>query len=371
MAFISLRKIDKTLIVILIGGIFCFLNRIINRIDCELYKNPILTVICISPSKFLTVIAFIILKIRTKRHNMSTEIENESSKGIKYIYNDSEEIYVKGKWKLIVLSAFIYLFHLIFFVNSFEVKTNSGVWYILIAAIFYYLIFKVKLYKHHYLSIVLIISIGLIIDLITGNLQEEIINKPFNLLAKFLKEIFSSLYNVIAKYTMEKHFVSVYEFSFYVGIFFGTFYTLFAVFDYYYFKIYDYESYFNNFNTKELIIIFGVIVTQLVINVTTLFTAKNNTPCHLFIIFIIGQMAYYLDFEGYAPLIIVCLIIILFLSLIFNEIIEINVCGLSHNTKRNIVNRAIREFKPSKDDVSEEYNDDDSLIELKNNGVGE
>ena len=143
---------------------------------------------------------------------------------------------------------------------------------------------------------------------------------------------------------MEKKYASVYEFSFYVGIFFGLFYVVFAVFDYYYFKFFDYDSFCSNSNGKELLIIFGIIITQFVINITTLFTAKNNTPCHLFIIFVFGQMAYYIDFEGYAPLIIVCLIVILFLSLIFNEIIEINVCGLSYNTKRNIINRAESEI---------------------------
>ena len=344
MSFICLGKIDKTLIVIVIGCIFCFLNRFINQLDCELFKNPILTVIFISPSKFLTLIPFIILKIRSKRMNTSNEIENSRNKGIKFIYNDGEKAYAKGKWKFIVLCSFIYLFHLIFFVTSLGVKTNCVILYILSAAIFYYLIFKIKLYKHHYLSIILILLFGLIIDLVTGKLIEELKNRPFNLVAKFLKEIFSSLYNVIAKYTMEKKYASVYEFSFYVGIFFGLFYVVFAVFDYYYFKFFDYDSFCSNSNGKELLIIFGIIITQFVINITTLFTAKNNTPCHLFIIFVFGQMAYYIDFEGYAPLIIVCLIVILFLSLIFNEIIEINVCGLSYNTKRNIINRAESEI---------------------------
>ena len=136
MSFICLGKIDKTLIVIVIGCIFCFLNRFINQLDCELFKNPILTVIFISPSKFLTLIPFIILKIRSKRMNTSNEIENSRNKGIKFIYNDGEKAYAKGKWKFTALSAFVYLFHLIFFVNSLEIKTNCVIWYILTAAIF-------------------------------------------------------------------------------------------------------------------------------------------------------------------------------------------------------------------------------------------
>ena len=49
--------------------------------------------------------------------------------------------------------------------------------------------------------------------------------------------------------------------------------------------------------------------------------------------------------------VIICLLLILFLSLIFNEIFEINVCGLSDNTKRNISKRAIA--------------DEEDIIEIK------
>ena len=48
----------------------------------------------------------------------------------------------------------------------------------------------------------------------------------------------------------------------------------------------------------------------------------------------------YIDFSVYSIYVIICLIFILFLSLIFNEIIEINCWGLSENTKRNIIQRA-------------------------------
>ena len=120
-----------------------------------------------------------------------------------------------------------------------------------------------------------------------------------------------------------------------------------------------YDEYFNKFNVKELFVIFGVIFTQLGINLTTLFTDKNNSPCHNFIIFVFGQFAYYINFQGYAPLFIVCLIFILFFSLLFNEIIEINVCGLSYNTKRNIIIRADSELL-IKSETIEEQNDNDN-----------
>ena len=49
--------------------------------------------------------------------------------------------------------------------------------------------------------------------------------------------------------------------------------------------------------------------------------------------------------------VIICLLFILFFSLIFNEIFEINVCWLSDNTKRNISKRAIA--------------DEEDIIEIK------
>ena len=341
MACISLGKIDKSLIVILVGCVICFLNRLLNKIKYGkiLFENLLLINICMALSRFLTIIPFIILVIRSRRKNKKLEIELPTiSKSFEY-YDKVKEAR-KGKWIYILLSAFIFLILSICLTRSFKIKTNAWIWYILFASIFYYLIFKVRLYRHHYLSIVLIILLGLAIDLSTQNLQTEIVGDPINLVLKFVKQILFSLYNVIAKYVMEKKHVSVYEFSFYVGLFNLVVFLIFSIFDYYFLKWTPFKEYFNNFNYKHLLIALGVIFSQLGINITSLFAAKYNSPCHVFIIFVFGQIAYYIDFSGLFPLVVVLLIIILFLSLIFNEIIEINFCKLSYNTKRNISNRA-------------------------------
>ena len=72
---------------------------------------------------------------------------------------------------------------------------------------FYYLIFKIKLYKHHYFSMVLIVLIGIFIDLFLGNLQKDITNNFLLLLLRFLREILHSSDYVILKYPMEKNIV--------------------------------------------------------------------------------------------------------------------------------------------------------------------
>ena len=209
---------------------------------------------------------------------------------------------------------------------------------------FYYFIFKVKTYKHHFLSIFLIILTGLIIDISTKSLIDDASNRPVALIMKYLKEILFSLYNVIAKYVMEKKYISVYEFSFYIGLFNLIVLIIFAIIDSNYFHLYEYNEYFDKIDYKEILKVLGVLFTQLGINLGSLFTTKNCSPCHVFIIFVFGQIAYYICFKSeYIILVTICLIIILFFPLLFNEIIEIDLFGLSYNTKRNIIKRAENE----------------------------
>ena len=64
----------------------------------------------------------------------------------------------------------------------------------------------------------------------------------------------------------------------------------------------------------------------------------------MFIFRTIFYDASYIDELVYFIIIIIFLIIILFFSLVFNEIIELNFCGLSRNTKRNMAYRAKSEI---------------------------
>ena len=366
MACISLGKIDKNIIPIIVGSIFCFLNRLLNEAKPEIYENTILTNIVISLSRFLTIIPLIIFKIKFKQDRSYNDKNNNSdknSKSIVLIYKNNR-IYVKGVAKYVLLSAVIYLIQSIFFALAFKATTNAWIWYILIASIFYYLMFKVRLYKHHYLSIFFIIVIGTVIDLTTEAIIVDANNEPLALVSKYIKEILFSLYNVIAKYVMEKKYISVYEFSFYIGAFNLIVLIIFSIFDYYFFHIYsNYGDILSNLGGIEILKVLGVLFTQVGINLGTLFTTKNYSPCHVFIIFVFGQVTYYINFDIYRGLVISCLIIILFFSLIFSEIIEINLFGLSHNTKRNIIGRSESEIL-AKNETIEEM--DENPIELKN-----
>ena len=133
---------------------------------------------------------------------------------------------------------------------------------------------------------------------------------------------------------------------------------------------YDYDEYFNNFNFIELLVILGVIFTQFGINLCSLFTVKDDSPCHIFIMFVFGQLAYYINFEENSIFVFICLVIILFLSLIFSEIIELNFLRLSFNTKRNIIERAKNEdysLTKKSDTIDSENDQEETLLESNEN----
>ena len=341
MAFISIGKIDKNLIPMIAGCIFCFLNRILNQYDGSLlFKNQIMMNIYISTSKLFTIIPFILLKINSKKVSSNDIQTIKNQQALKYMNKSGAKRIIAGKWGFIFLAVMIYFVNQIFFVLTIKVHSNTTILNILITSLFYYLIFKIKLYRHHYLSIILIIIVGFIIDMILGNLLFDIDNNLGLFFFRLLREVLFSLSSVVDKYILEKKFGSVYEILLTNGVITSTLFIIFAIIDHNFFGIYNYEEYFNNFDTTELLVASGVIITQLGLNVSILFTNKNNSPCHIFIIFIFGQLAYYIDFSGSNAIVIFCLIIILFLSFVFNEILEINFLGLSDNTKKNISKRA-------------------------------
>ena len=362
MAFIRFGKIDKNLIPILVGCVFSFFTRLLFTYKgTTLFNHLILSNLIGNISKLFTIIPFLI--IIYKHHKAKKELGKKEKN---LFHRESKKEIIKGKWKYILLSGIIYFIQGTILFFTIEVKTNLYIWDILITCIFSYLILKIKLFRHHYLSITLIILIGIILDLATGNLQQDISNNWKKILLRFTREIIFSLHDIINKYAMEIKFCKLYEISFYTGLITIILFGLFSMLDYFFFNLDNFGEYFKDFNFTELLLIFGYIFAQLGLYLGILFTNKDNTPCHIFIIYIFGQIAYYVvDFSGNSIIVIICLVFILFLSLIFNEIIEINFLGLSDNTKRNISERAALEnFIPEKNEENKINLNDHIFIEL-------
>ena len=106
------------------------------------------------------------------------------------------------------------------------------------------------------------------------------------------------------------------------------------------------------------------MLSRLSFNIFTLLTIKYFTPSHAVILLIIGEISFAFDsiknFKLFVTIIIYC--IILFMILIFTEIIELNFWNLRKNTKKNISERTLTESEiPLIND--EENCKDDSLYE--------
>ena len=166
MAFIGLGKIDKNLIPIAFGCIFAISFELFFLTDrIEVFNHIVMSNLYSAITKLLSFIPFIILKIRSKKSNIKSS-EDIKPDGIEYIYIDTKKEMIRYKYLYIFLSSLLNFFSVSIQIKTAGVlKVNSWIYDIIFYSIFYYLIFKIKLYKHHYLCIIIIIIVGFILDL--------------------------------------------------------------------------------------------------------------------------------------------------------------------------------------------------------------
>ena len=360
MACIGFGKINKNIIPLILGCFFCLLYRLLNIfIKPILYDYIILSNIFLSLAHTLIIIPFIIYKLISKkcRNNVNNKEENEQNNTpnqekanetkkleLEYIYNENDyNRDVPGKIKYIISIALIFFVNYYLYIFTIKIKSNTWTIYIVFSSLFYYLIFKSKLYRHHYLSICLILIFGIIIDIAFNNSRNDFENQTSQFFLSILRVIILSFNYVLIKYTMEKKYISPYILGMLSGLINFILFIILGILDNYCFKFNNYSEYFSNFNKKELLGILGLMITHLGIYTSLFFIDKNDSPCHIFIVFTVGQFGY--DFSsivtnGELVVNIICLILILFFSLVFNEIIELRFLGLAYNTKKNIAERA-------------------------------
>ena len=346
MAFIGFGKIDKNIIPLILGCVFCLLNRLLNSYNgTKLFQNVVLTNIFISLGDIFIIIPYIIYRIKAKKYKKELEIEILRNKS-----EYAKSVKVRGKAKFIILIGLIFFANYYMFIYTIDIKSNTWIMYIAFTSLFYYLIFKSKLYLHHYLSICLILIFGIVIDLVIGNLQKDVTENLLKIVLSIVRVILLSLDYTLIKYTMEKKYVSPYVLGMFNGLINFVLFLIIAIFDHFIFNYYKCLEYFDNFNTTEFLVILGLMGTQLGLYTTLFFIDKNDSPCHIFIVFVFGQFGLYFynyTLDKYSAIIILSLILIFFFSLVFNEIIELRFCGLAHNTKRNIIKRAEHEVGDS------------------------
>ena len=239
-------------------------------------------------------------------------------------------------------------------------------------------VFNLSYYKHQYIPVIIIIFLGIIRYLI-------IMSKIFNIkISVFFFELFLNIiYNicksfsyVFLKIIMEKTYFSPFKLCYLIGFINGfillmVFFILLGISrdkeEIPTFSIeYKHKYYFDNilsvlkgYNLGELFLfIFNYSyypIAFILVNITI----QNFTLCHIFLPYqireLVNNITSYTD--NIFPMIII-LILEIFMTLIFLEIIELKFWGINKNIKRNIEIRAI-------EDASNSFNAN-SLIEIDN-----
>ena len=113
MAFISLGKIDKNIIPIILGCIFSIFNRFLIKIKGTiLFQHIIILNVYAAASKLFTIIPLIFLKIRVKNIHKKDKMNNNIiNNNVNYIYHDSEKEYKRiTKKNIYIIFCVLYYF---------------------------------------------------------------------------------------------------------------------------------------------------------------------------------------------------------------------------------------------------------------------
>ena len=387
---ISFGAINIKILIPLFGGLVNFTLKLLAG-NSKIVDHPIMFSICSSLGMSLSFIPYFIMikRIKTKKQRhleslLSTQSKPVISKSltIDYEYNDVYQEVTYDKFKYLILAAFIDFFQtlLTFFVYE---SINLNLWIleiILICSLSFY-IFGIKLYKHQKLSLILIVILGLLLDLyINDFFRKGGVNfrSLVFLFIRIIGEVLFSFLMIVHKYLIEIKFSSPYEICFFVGIITLIFYSICIIISSFIyvndenppFTIrYDNGTkyYFDNFliYISKVDIIEGSFFTifmfiQFFFNLSVVLTIRYFSPTHILIILVIGKTEPFIQniinktniLDNTISLLI--LIVIFFVLLVFNEVIELNCFKLQKNTVKNIQKRAINESIQEMDNKSDD-----------------
>ena len=376
MKLIQFGKIDKKYFIPIFDGIIMIIYQLFMKFFPKTHiteKNPFIENIYFSVGEIFAFIPYLILYNRSKNKVILDDNINdtlkESKLNVLLIYEDTIKKRRLKKYRdNLLISIAGFLETLLY--NLFTMKCVYNLWFfeIIIISFFSYILFKNKLYKHHYISMIIIIILGFGLNVIeyfkSGNEKNKL--EPFEILMKFLEETFFCLFVIISKYNIEKNYCTPYEiltWSGVIGVILNTItLTILNLKEYTIFDIKypdNFFEYFSNYNIYDFIICFMIVLISFGYHTLLILTADHFTPFHILITCIIEESFNYFQFKEHLALNIlgiIILIIIAFIFLIFIEVIEINIFNLSYNTKQNIMER------------SKSENSNEAINEIDDNG---
>ena len=388
--FIELGQFHYQLLILLIYPIGIILARILYRT----YNNPYFSLFCFFISHYLVLIIKLIYIIKNCflpkeneeiisiiKETPTTRIEKlrnrstEETAELETLESEKEENSKKNKiLGIIFISVLYFLCYTFFYYANLIIASNfygnvSMIMEIIYFSLFNKIILGNKIYSHHFISMIIIFIciLGLYILIIvkyTENNDWEFWRDVFlpiilNLLAYFIY----CYHLALAKFYIEKYFISLYELLFYLG---SLGLIILIVFEPFTFLIpCDKEtmcidghlsgiiSGFNMFsNFKEgFLVTFGMIIFLFMTAFGLWLTVIYLSPSHFLTSDSIITFGLNVMIDGYSenfvllnnPLFYILSIINIFACLIYNEIIIIKACNLHYNTRKEILKRQNKE----------------------------
>ena len=385
---ISFGHINLYILIILLGAVFNTAKYLITNKSKKLgvddpkkpeSQHPVIITINYAMGLCLSFIFFIIYKIRNKR-NKTTNIfllDNIINKS-----NIYKEVTKKEKFLWILLGSIIDFIANI--INSYNwVKRDNYLCYwpsnILLMSLFSYLLLKMKLYKHHFLSIIIITIVGIIHNIISGNFEIQTLKENYKgyIIYFFTEGTFNILY-VLYKFFMIKKSIKSYGILFLQGLIeliLGI--IVLAITTKYCPELDSLFIFIEGIDGKEIFRFVSLIFINFITFLTIFIILDIFTAFHIFLLNIISEIIIFLcdgifnsEFHIMMIAYIFFLIISAFMVLVFIEIIHLNFCGLSYMTKKNIEERARLDSMLNDDNDDDEKNDhtvknnDDETINL-------
>ena len=398
--FISFGKCNKKYLLLFLGSfisniIFNYLIVLLMNYDIIIrnnYINFMSYLFFINLGESMMIIPYLILKknmnISSKTNNDSL-IKKEQNNIEKYIFNkitiqfskrDKIYIIIFGILKLILDTMYAFS---IFFGNKKKSQqmliTNYSYNF---EFIFLFLVskflFNTKFYRHQNVSIIVLILIFLgkfIFYFYNIEIGKIFLLLLFYIIYSFLK----SLWFCYIKGLMEYKYFSPYKVCYIFGIFNLIILTpAFIIMSFiscetnYCTVEYNGKNYFGNivliFTLPGLLLFFISLIKE-VFTILIYLIIQDFSVCHPYLLINITDLilimiaTYDIYYKVY--IIVVVLVIGNFMILIYLEIIEINICGISHNSKRNIEERSISEsecFEFNDDEGSSNQEDEEGLL---------
>ena len=367
--------------------LFYFISSIIKQYIFKGIKEednlsiPIFKLYIYEIGDLFSIIPYLILKKKTKTKNIAKPNDDDTTGNDYYIYNDIKIEQYNKKKKPIMINLFIIslvnfialistiIFYLTEKNQKMTVKHPNLNILLVFNIIFLFLLTKfmlnIELYLHHYFSLIIFIACLVVITVIdfiaiNENIVEEykdslikeshFINSSLYIIIRIFVVLLYSIENILAKIMFLKYYYSPYLLQLMkaiIKLFFIFIFSLPLIF----IKINGiiifslFKDIFKKYILENIFRYIIYLINHFFYNILNYLIIDKFSPAHTVIAYIFEYFAIFLinttttkngekiivDYKFGVRLVMYILLIIA--SLIFNEFVVINVCGLANNTK--------------------------------------